>query len=213
MFKKTALLAALVLSSGIALAEGNWYIGAGVGHASVDVDEVMSELDVVRRFATSFHSSKNDSDTSYKLFGGYKYNKNFAVEAGYADFGQFEARASGNTGGTSFSAKGMMDSNAFFVDAVGILPLNDSFSVFGKAGLAYAHTKAKYSETVASLAYSESGSDDEFVPKLGIGAEYNITKLVAVRAEYEHYFNVGDKFKTGVESDIGGWNIGLKISF
>jgi opacity protein-like surface antigen len=50
------------------------------------------------------------------------------------------------------------------------------------------------------------------VPKLGLGAEYNLTKTVAVRAEYERYFNVGDKNQTG-ESDVGVWNVGVKMSF
>lgn len=214
MYKKAALLAALALSSGIALAEGNWYVGGSAGRASVDDQHVDRDIATLLRDdygATSVHSSSDDTDTSYKLFAGYRFNKNFAVEGGYADFGRFKASGGGIIG-TPIEVKGKIDSYAVFVDAVGLLPLNDRFSLFGKAGAAYTHTKLKVTGSWGGFTDSISESDNEVVPKLGIGAEYNFTKSVALRAEYEHYFNVGDKDKTG-ESDVGVWSIGVKIAF
>ncbi|MBI2308001.1 MAG: porin [Rhodocyclales bacterium] len=207
-------MAVLAMSSGIALAEGNWYVGGSIGRASVDGQNVDKDVAALLRDdygATAVHSSSDDTDTSYKLFAGYKFNKNFAIEGGYADFGRFKASAGGVIG-TPVEIKGKIDSYAVFVDAVGSLPLNDSFSLFGKAGAAYTHTKLKVSGSWGGFTDSISESDSEVVPKLGVGAEYNITKSVAVRAEYEHYFNVGDKNNTG-ESDVGVWSLGVKMSF
>lgn len=214
MYKKAALLVALAMSSGIALAEGNWYFGGSIGQSSVDAKNVDQDIASLLRDdygATGVFSSSDETDTSYKLFAGYKFNKNFAVEGGYADFGRFKAKAGGVIG-TPVVIDGKITSYAVFVDAVGILPLNDSFSVFGKAGAAYTHTKIKVTGSWAGFVDSASESDNEVVPKLGLGAEYNFTKSVAVRAEYEHYFNVGDKNKTG-ESDVGVWSVGVKMAF
>jgi len=214
MKKAVVLFATLAFSAGIASAEGNWYFGGSVGQASIDTDNVARDVANLLRDdygATGVYSSKDESDTSFKLFAGYKFNSNFAIEGGYADFGNFNAKAGGVIG-TPISVKAKGESYAVFVDAVGTLPLNDSFSIFGKAGAAYAHTKMKVSGSWAGFTDSESETDNEVVPKLGLGAEYNFTKSVAVRAEYEKYFNVGDSDKTG-ESDIGVWSIGIKLSF
>lgn len=214
MCKKTVFLAILALSSGIASADGNWYLGGSVGQASIDTNNVARDVASVLRDdygATSVYSSKDETDTNWKLFAGYKFNKNFSIEGGYADLGNFSAKAGGVIG-TPATISAKVESYAIFVDVVGTLPLNESFSIFGKAGAAYTHTKAKVSGSWAGFVDSSSDSDNEVVPKLGLGAEYNLTRTVAFRAEYERYFNVGDKNKTG-ESDVGVWSVGVKMSF
>lgn len=214
MCKKAAILTALALVSGAALAEGNWYLGGSLGEAYVDTDNGAKDAANLLRNdygATSVYSSQDDSDFSWKLFAGYKFNQYFAVEGGYADFGKYYAKAGGVIG-TPVTIKGDVSSYAVFVDAVGTLPLNESFSLFGKLGAAYTHTKAKASGSWSGFVDSYSDSDSEVVPKLGLGGEYSITKAVAVRAEYEHYFGVGDKNNTG-ESDVGVWSVGVKMSF
>ena len=214
MCKKRVLFAVLALSAGIASAEGNWYLGGSIGQASIDTNNVARDVASVLRDdygATSVYSSTDETDTSWKLFAGYKFNKNFSLEGGYADLGKFHAKAGGVIG-TPVSINAKVDSYAIFVDAVGTLPLNESFSIFGKAGAAYTHTKTKVSGSWAGFVDSSSDSDNEVVPKLGLGAEYNLTKTVAVRAEYERYFKVGDKNQTG-ESDVGVWSVGVKMAF
>lgn len=214
MYKKVTLLAAMVLSAGIASAEGNWYFGGSLGQASIDSKHVSRDIATLLRDdygATGVYASDDETDTSWKLFAGYKLNRNFAIEGGYADFGRFTAKAGGVIG-TPVAIKGRVDAYAVFVDAVGILPLGDSLSAFGKAGAAYTHTKTRATGSWAGFVDSFSVSDSEVVPKLGLGAEYSVTKSVAVRAEYERYFNVGDKDETG-ESDVGVWSVGVKMSF
>ena len=114
--------------------------------------------------------------------------------------------------GLPLDLRGEVKSRAVFVDAVGILPLTPEFSMFGKVGAAYARTKATASATFLGARESDSDSDSEYVPKAGFGAEYALTKTVALRAEYERYFDVGDEDKTG-ESDVDFWSVGLKFGF
>ena len=157
-------------------------------------------------------ASEDDSHMAYKLFLGYQYTPNFALEAGYADLGKYDAKVVGDIIGFPLDLRGEVKSRAVFVDAVGILPLTPEFSMFGKVGAAYARTKATASATFLGARESDSDSDSEYVPKAGFGAEYALTKTVALRAEYERYFDVGDEDKTG-ESDVDFWSVGLKFGF
>jgi OOP family OmpA-OmpF porin len=61
--------------------------------------------------------SDDDTDTGYKIFGGYKLSKNFAIEGGYFDLGRFGFTATTVTAGTlngSIRFKGVnLDESAF----------------------------------------------------------------------------------------------------
>jgi OmpA-OmpF porin, OOP family len=212
--KKTLLLASLLLASGLAAAQTTnhtgFYVGGGVGGAWVDMGNVAGDIANMARSAgaTNVTSDEDEGDTVFKLFAGYKFNKNFAIEGGYADLGKYTASASASSVGVSGNINGDVKAYAIFIDAVGFLPAgsNEDFSVFGKAGLAYTKTKANVSAFasatgIGSASASASDSDSEVVPKLGLGAQYYITKNVALRGEYDIYFNVGDEDKTG-ESNV-----------
>lgn len=217
--KKITLLTGLLLASGVVHAQ--WYLGAGVGQSKADLPHDAKEwTDEVK--ASGDYGFTDERDTSYTIYVGYKLNRNFALEGGYTDLGKIEGIAS-TVLETKYSVAEDYNvrSKAVFIDAVSFLPLTDAFSVFGKAGLAYTHSKYSYAGTcsggcsVSSLSLSDS--DNKFVPKLGMGAEYNITNGLAVRAEYERYFGVGDpRFMDVVDkfhSDVGLWRIGLKARF
>ena len=208
--KKSLLLASLLLASGLAAAQTTkhtgFYVGGSVGGAWVDMGNVAGDIANAARSAgaTNVTSDEDEGDTVFKLFAGYKINKNFAIEGGYADLGKYTASASASVGNVSGSINGDVKAYAIFIDAVGFLPAgsNEDFSVFGKAGLAYTKTKANVSASATGLgSASASESDSEVVPKLGLGAQYYVTRNVALRAEYDIYFNVGDENKTG-ESNV-----------
>jgi len=213
--RRTFAAAAVLLVSGLASAQGTgWYGGVSVGQASVDLDNVSRDIaaEVEDWGVPVVSASEDDNHMVYKLFLGYKYNPNFAIEAGYADLGKYDAKVIGDVGGLPLDVRGEVKSKAVFIDAVGILPLTLEFSMFGKVGAAYARTKAHASATLMGFRESDSESDSEYVPKAGFGAEYAFTKTVALRAEYERYFDVGDEDKTG-ESDVDFWSVGLKFGF
>ncbi|MGS0754620.1 hypothetical protein ACVBEH_07810 [Roseateles sp. GG27B] len=65
------------------------------------------------------------SGVSSKLYGGYQVTPNFALEAGVADLGHI------NNGVGSVSSQGT------FLDAVGLRPLNNKWSLLGSLGVAH----------------------------------------------------------------------------
>lgn len=212
IMKKVIALSALLLASGLVSAQqSGFYVGGSIGSAMVDanggVDDVLSSFG-----ATNVSGNTDDTDFSYKIFGGYKINKNFAVEGGYANFGKFTSNGSGRLLGQPISASEEVKSYAIFVDAVGILPASEEFSVFGKAGFAYTNTKATGSASAPGISASASESANQWVPKLGLGAQYYVTKAIALRAEFEYYFNVGDENTTG-QSDVQVLSAGITFGF
>lgn len=146
-----------MLASANALADG-FYVGAGIGEATVEVDSVGFEAD----------------DTAFKIFGGYNINSYFAVEAAYFDGG--EAEQSFGNGSVSVALDGLN------VSAVGRLPINDVFSLFGKIGYASyeGDIKGRVGNTVVA---SDSGSDEDLT--YGVGAAFNLGPAFELRAEYE----------------------------
>ncbi len=218
--KVTIATGALLLASGFAFAQqpgisqAGFYVGGSIGAATADVKDATNELNSAFASVGAVNSSttSDDSDFSYKLFAGYKFNKNFALEGGYADLGKYTASGNALLRGSTINADGDVKAYAIFIDAVGILPASEEFAVFGKVGGAYTHTKANASASFAGFSASDNATSSKFVPKLGIGAQYYVTKAVALRAEYEYYFNVGDKNETG-ESDVQVFTVGLTYGF
>lgn len=74
-----ALLLGLGAVNAQADADSGLYIGAGLGQFNVEVDNLDDAGDVASGF--------DGDDTSWKIFGGYRFNPYFGVELDYIDFG------------------------------------------------------------------------------------------------------------------------------
>jgi OOP family OmpA-OmpF porin len=127
----------------------------------------------------------NGAAVSGKIFGGYQVNPNFAVEAGVAELGNAD------------SGSGHVDGSATFVDAVGIVPINAQWSALGRLGVA--HTQVT----------TPTGNDGGNGYKVGLGAEYALSKTVALRGEWERYELVG----FGSRPTTDQFTVGVKVGF
>lgn len=130
-------------------------------------------------------NNTSGSATSGKIFGGYQFNKNFAVEGGLTELGSVNS-----TGGN-------VDSYGTYVDAVGILPLNDQWSLLGRAGVAHMQVN------------TPTGNDGGNGVKVGLGAEYALTKTVALRGEWERY----QLTAFGGNPNVDQFTVGVKVGF
>jgi len=142
---KTLPLAFAFASAG-ALAQDDMrgcYVGLSVGQSRVTIED--SAVTVLGATASSF--SKDETDTGFKLYAGYRFNRHFALEGGWTDLGSF--RATRNvTAPAVGSLSAEIEASGFHFDAVGILPLQQFF-LFGKLGLMYATTETSRSSTGA----------------------------------------------------------------
>ena len=69
--------------------EKGWYLGAGYGQSEAAVDKAKINGAYVTGSYTSASTTADETDTGWKLFGGYQFTRNWAVELAYVDLGKF----------------------------------------------------------------------------------------------------------------------------
>lgn len=179
---QTKLLAAiaagalLLPAASFAGTESGFYVGAGVGQASIgDID------------SDEFGEFEYDGDdTGWKIFAGYNFGLipflDLAIEGGYVDFGKPDDDGI------------EIDANAF--DIFGLVGVNvGPVGLFAKAGLIQWDADASDG--------NDSGSDDGTDPAYGVGARLKFGSL-EVRAEYE-LFDIDGVDDVSLLSASGVW--------
>lgn len=164
--------------------DAGWYGGANVGRSAATIDDARINSGLLGGGFTSSTIVDDDRSTGYKIFGGYQLNKNFAVEGGYFDLGKFGYTATTQPAGT---LNGNIKLRGLNLDLVGILPLTDKFSAFGRAGLAYAQARDSFSGGGAVRVSNPNPSKNDTNYKVGLGLQYAFTESLALRAEAERY--------------------------
>lgn len=190
---KKIFLAALLVSFGnLAFAQG--FFGIGVGQATVDIDAVP---------IGSVVPTVDDTDTSFKIFGGAMFNPNLGLEIGYTNFGEGSARW--DDGFDYINDK--YEASAFYIAGLGVVPITERVGFFGKIGLASWDLDVSETSSIPGINYSasESGMDLMF----GIGAQLDVNNML-LRLEFERFSDVGDADTTG-QSDVDV--VGLSAAF
>ena len=187
----TGLIAATAGISQLAFAQDpRGYVGASVGQSSF--------RDGCTGLAAGV--SCEDRDTAIGAFVGLQFNTNFGVELGYTDLGSVTASGFGITG--DVKAKGIEFS------AVGTAPINEQFSVYGKLGFFRWDVDAQAQGFGVGATRSDSGTDLTYA----VGVQYNVTKTVGVRAQYQRYNDLGNEATTGT-SDADFIGVGIVFKF
>jgi OOP family OmpA-OmpF porin len=184
-----------------------WYVGAGVGrsHAKIDDPRIIDGLSA-QGFSTDSISDDN-RDTGYKLFGGYQFNRNFALEGGYFYLGRFGFTADTAPAGT---LNGSIKLRGVNLDAVGFLPFTGKLSAFGRTGADYSQARDAFSGAGLVDVTNPSPSKNCLNYKLGLGLQYAFNESLAMRLEAERY-RIDDA--VGNKGDIDLYSVGLVYRF
>lgn len=184
--KKTvfAVIAAAFAFSAQAAEPGTAYVGVGVATADHNANITG---------ATGVNSTGYKA--SGKIFGGYNFDKNVAVEAGYTDFAKSDY--SYNIGTTANKAKS--DGHAFYVAGKYSVPMSDTVNVYGKLGLTQVKNNVSGNINI---------SDSNTRAYAGLGAEFALNKTTSINVEYERY---GNKVAVGTKPDV--FSAGVKFAF
>lgn len=141
----------------------------------------------------------DDGRLGYKLFGGWNLNEYVAVEGGYASYGNYTLK---NTGPGTTGGDTTIGVNMAYVAARGTWRLSDNFGVFAKVGIAHSRFDFDGSAT----------SDVKMTrPMFGIGAQYSLTKNLALTVELNHYGKKDTSPTT--RFDVRKLEVGLKYDF
>jgi len=170
-FAVALLAAAGALFSAQSLAQV--YVGFSAGRSDVDESMVIPGL-------IDPGGRVDGKDGAFKLFGGYQFNPNFALEAALVDLG--DVSYSGTFAGAPVTG-GRIQNSGINLSAVGVVPLGERFVVFGKAGMFLWYSEAR-DVTGGFLFYSEEDGADLSV---GLGASVALGQRVSLRAEWERF--------------------------
>jgi len=193
MSKKRAAAAALTIFSLVSAAsamaaERGFYIGASGGQSSADYD-VDFDLILQDVIFPVRSSSVDKEDTGFAIFGGYRFFRYLAVEAGYLDLGKLSYTATGlpNVAPGPFTLGIDIETKGATGSVLGSLPLSDRFELFGRAGFLFADTKI--SATLASGGFRDSVSESDNInyAELGIGAAFDVHDRLTLRLEYRYF--------------------------
>jgi OOP family OmpA-OmpF porin len=122
-----------------------------------------------------------DEDTAWKFSAGYQINRTFAVELGYTSLADFSVL------GTDVEA------SAWEVIGVGKLPVANQFSVYGLLGIAFTEAEVE-----------GFGKDDSTELTFGVGAQYDFSPKLGLRAQWQRY---------GADEDIDVMSVGIVYKF
>jgi OOP family OmpA-OmpF porin len=156
-------LAFLTSAAAVHAQDGGFYLGGALGQSKF------------KEWCDPVFSSCEDTDTSWKLFGGYRFNRYVAAEATYVDWGEVTASiASG--------AQALARQHSYGLAAVGTLPLGERFELFGKAGFVMTQQETE-SRNVPN---ARTVDREERELHYGLGARFLFTKNLALRGEWEN---------------------------
>jgi OmpA-OmpF porin, OOP family len=173
-----------------------WYVGAGIGQtfASIPeqtIDGINSAL-ITADGASFSVIDKDKRSAGSKFFAGYTFNPYLAAEGGYAALGNSTVNMNFLNGAPisasvgSFNMKYKM--TAFFIDAVGFLPVYERLSLFGRVGVSYNDVDASFSGKPTTFIISGNNTSATKVrEKFGAGIDYSLNPAFTVRAEWERY--------------------------
>jgi OmpA-OmpF porin, OOP family len=141
--------------------EGRSYLGGGLGQSKF------------KEWCDPTLAACDDLDSAWKLFGGYRFNRYFAVEASYVDWGKVTA-----TGATG--ARAAADQHSYGIAALGSLQIGPQFSVFGKLGLLRTEQETRRI-TPSPLTLKRKETELHY----GLGVKYSVENW-GLRAEWEN---------------------------
>src|ERR1700733_12628496 len=208
-FSMVAGAAALVLTmSPSVFADGaGWYTGFNAGQSRAKINHTRIADGLLDDWFTTTSISNDDLHFGFKAFGGYAFNRYFALESGYFNLGKFGFTADTLPAG---SLRGDVKLQGANFDAVGSVPLGDKFSLFARAGVNYADAKDSFAGTGAVAVIDPSPHKWAANYKFGFGAEYDFTRFIGVRLEAERY-RIDDA--VGNKGDVDLYTAGLVFRF
>jgi len=161
--------------------------------------------------AQNVNVSSGSSDTQDTIYGfnlGYRLSPNFAFEGGYVNLGEYGYQ-SNTADPVAGAVTGHFKSYGFTAAGVGILPLVNKVSLYGKLGVVEAHTTlTAYGSpgiNTSNVSYDSTGL------LVGAGASYDITPQIATTLEWNRYGHLGNPGTA--YAAVNTYTLGLKYKF
>lgn len=211
----------LGLAAAAQAAETGWYLigfggeskASGLSQGRVD-DNLAAIYNSIGLDVVDASSTLDDSDTGFGIGGGLRVNEHFAFEFAYVDLGTFSYRASGTVsdGVDQFATDATLESTADgpVLSVLGILPIGERFSVYGRAGFGLLSAEGTARIAVDGDGQRDSQSSQNSDPMFGVGIEYDMTDHFALRLSWDRYLDVGTNDVAG-DTDADLFTLGVRM--
>lgn len=126
---------------------------------------------------------------------GYQFNQNFALEAGYLHIAEKKATLANFTWYKDKATIGHLSYNQNAIDllAKGILPINSNLNLYGKLGVAYLTTSAKFNSSDKKFdPMLDTIAKRKWAPEAAVGVSYDITPNVSLDTSWTHIQPLGN---------------------
>ena len=227
-FRPIALLALPLALAAPALAAAQaspWTVGAAIGQSKASSALVRDrESNIAPGTPSTLSTSSDLKDTAGKLWIGYRVLPWLAVEAGYADFGRQRVGTDYilNFGGivSTGTVTTQRKIDGWGVDLVAGTAVTPALRLFGKVGAFRADisTETRVSNGGSfqnPIGDSLAASGSETVVKVGLGADYALSRQVSARLEWERLPKIGrgGSAATTGEADQDSFWLGVSYRF
>jgi OOP family OmpA-OmpF porin len=117
---------------------------------------------------TTKGDGSSDRESGFGVFGGYQINPSFAIEAAYRSLADYNSTFDGEPYDYRLTQTSL--------SAVGTIPLNEQFKLFGRIG---------YNRLVGKTSYDFGHKLHASRAMFGAGIAYDFTPAVSVRVELQ----------------------------
>lgn len=196
-----AVLFAPILMLWAAAAQAQGYLGLGLGQSKIPDQPPSSCAEF--GLPSNCTLSRKDTDSAFRVFGGFRVTPNFAVEAGYVDLGKGHVNITSPVVATAdFKVSGLD------VSAVGLVPFGANFAGMVRVGLFSWKTIPSVSSGGVTVIDRDTGVSATF----GLGLMYDFSQQFGGRLEWQRFSKVGNDVTTGT-TDIDFFSLSGVIRF
>lgn len=190
----TVIFTVTITSNAIA-AENRMYLGAGAGLARTDASASDYDASLANLGYTT--SSTIDTDNAgWKLFIGYNFNKNLALEGSYVNLGEVTTETVVSSGPAGWTPQDFVDAAAtvhpysvsgFTLEGKVTWPISEQISLFGNLGVFAWNAEILVTCVGCPTTVQQPNDVTGTSYTGGIGAGYDFKNNIGVRLEYERY--------------------------
>lgn len=228
-YAKTIIIAVVFTPVSTAFAQNpGLYVGLGMNRASTHVNPITVDnqpiSDILSGTAAHFTSTSGSAaTTTWMLYGGYRLNRFFAIEALYAALGEYARSASGvgrilpGKRILPYTTVDNLTFDGFGLTGLAGFPINDHLSIFGKFGIFHWTGKLTHTTSFTTVGLPKDNvysneKDSGASPIIGIGAQYNFVHAISGIMQWMQISKVGGNLSTG-EDKVTIYSIGAQIHF
>jgi len=182
------------------------YVGAAVGYTKMD----LSAGDTEHRLAADGFSNHSwvddDSDTGFRVYGGYQFSPYLAAELAYVDLGKGKIRSDLTAPAATIDTEIKVD--GFDLGLKAGYPATDRLALFAKLGLFIWDAKADATANGAVGSAAASQDDNGTDLSYGLGTSYLLSDNFVLRLDWDRY-RVGGH--ADADSDL--FSLGAQVHF